>query len=322
MLVLGTGLLTVSGCASIWSIVRRLSRPPPEVVVSPGQHAIEHADSIAVAVSVAATGRIRWLAGDVRTRVRLLSGDRSVVLTVTGTGPRSVVTGPVLRGVYVQGHTVTECFDPLGVSRVIYTMSPREGELLRVFPPRGAAIPVRCCVASTGESRPTGYTVSRNTEFIESRPYVPGDDPRRIHWTHYAHTGELFVRQGEEVPPPAGTCRIVLDASAAATPAEVDIITSIALRAALSAEDQGCHVSLGLLEGLMEGRTVWYDSVAAARWEWSGLNSALPGRDMTVPPEVDILVTGGSSVLAPEMWQAGDFGLVFSDRPGVVIHGE
>jgi hypothetical protein len=31
----------------------------------------------------------------------------------------------------------------------------------------------------------------------DNRPYIPGDDPRRINWKLYGHIGELFVRDNE-----------------------------------------------------------------------------------------------------------------------------
>ena len=35
-------------------------------------------------------------------------------------------------------------------------------------------------------------------EKLERRPYIPGDDPRRIDWKHYARMGGLLLRTGEE----------------------------------------------------------------------------------------------------------------------------
>jgi hypothetical protein len=43
----------------------------------------------------------------------------------------------------------------------------------------------------------------RSDEFYESRPYTPGDDPRKINWKVYAHTGNLSIRQGDLLPPPS-----------------------------------------------------------------------------------------------------------------------
>ena len=44
--------------------------------------------------------------------------------------------------------------------------------------------------------------IERTAELYESRPYVPGDDPRKIHWKLYAHTRSLAVKLGAFEPPP------------------------------------------------------------------------------------------------------------------------
>lgn len=42
----------------------------------------------------------------------------------------------------------------------------------------------------------------RSDELYENRPYVPGDDIRKINWKLYAHTNELSINQGDFMPPP------------------------------------------------------------------------------------------------------------------------
>jgi uncharacterized protein (DUF58 family) len=66
------------------------------------------------------------------------------------------------------------------------------------------------------------------------REYVPGDDPRMIHWPTTARTGTLMVREHVEVRRPEFT--IVLDtADAAGTPDDfeesVDVAASLAVHA-------------------------------------------------------------------------------------------
>ena len=53
----------------------------------------------------------------------------------------------------------------------------------------------------------------KSDEFIDHRPYVPGDDPRRINWKLYSHAplGDLFVREGESEPPPHSRLLILID---------------------------------------------------------------------------------------------------------------
>lgn len=46
-------------------------------------------------------------------------------------------------------------------------------------------------------------TFSRSENLYETRNYLPGDDPRRINWKIYAHSGSLAVREGELLPPPS-----------------------------------------------------------------------------------------------------------------------
>jgi uncharacterized protein (DUF58 family) len=54
---------------------------------------------------------------------------------------------------------------------------------------------------------------ARTDELTESRRYLPGDDPRRINWKLYGHSGELFVREGEPEPPPRSRYAVVVDTS-------------------------------------------------------------------------------------------------------------
>lgn len=57
------------------------------------------------------------------------------------------------------------------------------------------------------ERQPTQATL----EELEIRKYIPGDDPRRLHWKLYAHSGELFLRIGEQDPPPLDTYHLHFD---------------------------------------------------------------------------------------------------------------
>jgi hypothetical protein len=54
----------------------------------------------------------------------------------------------------------------------------------------------------------------RSEELLEARKYYPGDDVRRLNWKVFAHLNELFLRIGEEVPPPESRILFVLDCTA------------------------------------------------------------------------------------------------------------
>jgi hypothetical protein len=51
----------------------------------------------------------------------------------------------------------------------------------------------------------------RSEELLEVRKYFPGDDIRKVNWNIFAHTSELFLRIGEETPPPESRFLVILD---------------------------------------------------------------------------------------------------------------
>lgn len=54
-------------------------------------------------------------------------------------------------------------------------------------------------------------TFRRSEELYESRTYLPGDDPRKINWKVFAHSGILSLRQGELLPPPANNYYLLIN---------------------------------------------------------------------------------------------------------------
>jgi uncharacterized protein (DUF58 family) len=54
-------------------------------------------------------------------------------------------------------------------------------------------------------------TFRRSDELYESRQYLPGDDPRKINWKIYAHTGSLAIREGELLPPPSAEYVLIVN---------------------------------------------------------------------------------------------------------------
>ncbi len=53
----------------------------------------------------------------------------------------------------------------------------------------------------------------RSEELLEVRKYFPGDDLRRLNWNVFAHTGELFIRIGEERFQTKSNVVVILDCS-------------------------------------------------------------------------------------------------------------
>ncbi len=62
-----------------------------------------------------------------------------------------------------------------------------------------------------GERNPRDRRKVRSNELYEVRKYYPGDDSRRLNWKLFAHIGELYLRIGEETPPPESRVVVILD---------------------------------------------------------------------------------------------------------------
>lgn len=97
-----------------------------------------------------------------------------------------------------------------------------------------------------GDKRPRAKARKRSDDFFDHKPYAPGDDVRRLNWKLYSHTGELFVRLGEPVPPPESVFLVAVDTGGGAL---------VGLRAEVL--DLLCSMAAGLIERLeASGATV------------------------------------------------------------------
>jgi hypothetical protein len=62
-----------------------------------------------------------------------------------------------------------------------------------------------------GDTRNIGAHALKGENLVDHRPYVHGDDPRRINWKLYSHAGDLFVREEERAPPFHSSLLLFLD---------------------------------------------------------------------------------------------------------------
>ena len=137
------------------------------------------------------------------------------------------------RGAYFTSCDEFAVFDILGFFRFAYRVPAESGARLLVSP-RAAGEPVPFN-AKGGEAERRGPPIERTDELVDHRPYVPGDDPRRINWKLYGHGGDLFIRQGEREPPPHSNLTILIDTqfdslyTAKSAPAAVDLLCESAL---------------------------------------------------------------------------------------------
>jgi hypothetical protein len=138
------------------------------------------------------------------------------------------------RGAYFSAYDEFAVFDILGFFRFAFRIPAEGGARLLVSPhTESEPVPVR---AKGGETeRQDAPVLERTDDLIDHRPYVPGDDPRRINWKLYSHGGELFIRQGEREPPPHSNMTILIDTqfdslyTAKSAPGAVDLLCENAL---------------------------------------------------------------------------------------------
>ena len=115
----------------------------------------------------------------------------------------------LLRGVYKGFSGLIILEDLFGFTR--FTVYKGDPVSLIVFPEIEKNGFKREQIVSGGEVASADYERIRSDELLEVRKYYPGDDARRINWKMYAASGQLFLRMGEEIPPPTGEITVVLN---------------------------------------------------------------------------------------------------------------
>jgi uncharacterized protein (DUF58 family) len=93
------------------------------------------------------------------------------------------------------------------------------------------------------EGRTTEHARLGTVTFSSLREYVPGDDPRQIHWRTTARTGHLIVREHIDTMEPTTT--VVLDTRTdVLTPAAFEDAIELAASVVRAVEDTGRPASL------------------------------------------------------------------------------
>jgi hypothetical protein len=144
----------------------------------------------------------------------------------------------VCRGAYYGAYDIFSVSDIPGFFIAGLPCAQEKDARLLVSPSSGEdLIPVRS--RSGGDRERSDPLRVRTDELSSSRPYVSGDDPRRINWKLYGHGGELFVREGEREPPPRSRMAVLID-----TLAEKDLFSDEAGRRMV---DRCCEYALALI---------------------------------------------------------------------------
>jgi uncharacterized protein (DUF58 family) len=126
----------------------------------------------------------------------------------TGATERSVRFSVSSRGAYRSEEAVLELRDVLG-----FTSNRMRVAMVGALTVHPAVTKERSWrILAEGEA-PSSTTTRRrrSEELLEVRKYYPGDDARRLNWKVFAHSRELFLRVGEETPPPESRILFVLD---------------------------------------------------------------------------------------------------------------
>jgi uncharacterized protein (DUF58 family) len=217
--------------------------------------------------------------------LRTLDGRRLRCEADPGLGPETLCVPE--RGAWYSPYDECAFADALGFFRFFFRLpAPEEARLLSVPRPSEEPLPVNPRYG--GSERRSLLTFERTDNLIEHRPYVPGDDPRRINWKLYSHGGELFVREGEREPPPHSRLLILIDTEcdpglfdAPSGRRHVDLLCENALAAANACADSALHVLIGHSGGRIRDEAERAASLALP----AALPLFTPGADLPEAPD-------------------------------------
>jgi uncharacterized protein (DUF58 family) len=161
-----------------------------------------------------------------------------------GTSTRTVGLRAARRGAYHSTEAIVECRDVLGFTVGRLAVSLREAFI--VYPALRDPGDASRFMEQADEAAVESPRRRRSEELLEARKYYPGDDVRRLNWKVFAHLNELFIRLGEEVPPPEARLLFVLDTT-----------TNPLVPRAVAAEYLDSLVSccVSVMDAVMAGRT-------------------------------------------------------------------
>jgi hypothetical protein len=203
----------------------------------------------------ASAGKILQLPG-VLVRCRLLLATKDGRRIAHDFNPSGSVQSPHFfmaeeRGAYFSAYDEFAVFDVFGFFRFAFLLS--SGSNARLLASPGAAQEPVSVNARAGESnQQPEFSFQRTDNLIDHRPYIPGDDPRRINWKLYGHGGGLFVREGEREPPPHSNIVIMVDCEydpllykLPEARRGIDVLCENALAAAQACMESGMDVLIG-----------------------------------------------------------------------------
>lgn len=152
-----------------------------------------------------------------------------------------------------------------------------------------------------------GAGIGSSIDFQDHRAYMPGDDPRYIHWTAYARTGQLTMKlYRAEVAPMVD---LVADVSASMTfaPEKAARLESLVTFCVESAAQAGAPVRMHAVNGRVV-RAVPVEAARAGDWR-----ARLPEAMKTGAAGADGAAGGGGTMPGVLPWRAGAMKIFISD---------
>jgi uncharacterized protein (DUF58 family) len=226
-----------------------------------------------------------------------LVGDEALPLpigAVPGHGRRTVhypVPG-VRRGRLRLGPLTVERRDPLGL--FAWRQRQTGDDVLWVHPRVHALRPLPVGVVLDYDGQISENARRGTVTFSSLREYVPGDDPRQIHWRSTARTGTLIVREHVDTAEPTTT--VVLD-TAATDPDAFEESVELAASVARAVEEVGRPVALHIVgerpqETVAAGATGLLDRLALARASAGDVTRVIETADRALAGGALVVITG------------------------------
>jgi uncharacterized protein (DUF58 family) len=213
------------------------------------------------------------------------------------------------RGRLLLGPLTVERTDPLGL--FVWRRRQTADGVLWVHPRVHPLRPLPVGVVLDYEGRTTQHARPGTVTFSSLREYVPGDDPRQIHWRSTARTGTLIVREHVDTTEPTTT--IVLDTRSRAMDEDA-FEHAVAFAASLvrAVEDVGRPVALHIVGEdpaavLAAGATGTLDRLAMAERR-SGMD------DVLLIETVDRVAPGGAMAVVTGSLPPGELGRLAAQR--------
>lgn len=200
------------------------------------------------------------------------------------------------RGIVEVGPTTHVRTDPLGLFRRRREVSPTLS--LHVRPVVTALPSLASGIVHDLEGVASDKLAASDLSFHALREYVPGDDPRHVHWKSTARAGSLLVRQFQLTRRSHAT--VLLDAAprAYASDEEFELAVSVATSMALRALADDYEVSFGCGDDILTTREPQVMLDLACRLQWG--SGTLKESGVRVATEAGgtslvVVVSGGRS---------------------------